>query len=163
MARLGVRASPSTLAVALVVVGAALASCLVRSEGCYTTKPDTVSLAIPPVTRTGTYPSLGRGDVAVGDGRTEWHLGFFGWVYVIPEGMELRGGGAAMVDFASPNGYHPLGVASVHDVASGSTLRLDVDIGGEVSRTICPSPDDVNSLFDQIIASGQRHAPGDRQ
>ena len=160
MVRPGKRAAAGTLALALVVAGAVVASCLARSESCDTAEPDEYSLAIPPVTSTGPRPSLHRGDVTVGDGRTEWHLGFFGWVYVIPEGMEVQGGGAGRV-VPDPDERPLLAMAEVHDVASGSTLWLNVDTGGEVRRRVCPSPDDVDSLFDQIVASRQRHSDGE--
>ncbi len=122
----------------------------------------------------GRKASLISGMTVEGDGVTEWRLGFFDWVFVIPDGMRITGGDSWST--AGHKVYRSDGsltiayaVMIVYDAASGSSLVMGSDLGDELQRTIvsednggaggASGQDDttternVGSLFDQIVES----------
>jgi len=89
--------------------------------------------------RTGERPLIFAGEIAEGDGRTEWQLGSF--VFTIPDGMRLVGGlswasgedsGTSVQDFrgrGSLNFIHTHEVVRPHlreDLPAGDRLRFQV-------------------------------------
>ncbi len=101
----------------------------------------------------GRLPTLYAGNIAEGDGRTEWQLGSF--VFTIPDGLRLAGGltwtsdgdsGTAVYDFngrGSLNFIHTQGVVRPHTrdgLSAGARLRFQVLLNALVASVrVLPS------------------------
>ena len=116
-------------------------------------------------------PALIPNQTALGDGTMRWRLGGLDYTVVVPDGMRLRSG---LWGIGSLGGAH----VDLFDVATGSVLSFRYDPGTEtgsfVAREIRERPGerrpgagtapgrDVNTLFDQIVASlAEVSAPSD--
>lgn len=95
------------------------------------------------------------GEVAEGDGRTQWRLNLLPFVFTIPDGMRVVGGHGYLEE--SCGGPCPDFGITLMDLESGSVLRVATWQAQELDREVvrCPagSPRDVGSQFDEIVAS----------